>query len=140
VGILADSLERTVRAPAQREALQRGDLCLATQNRPNAGFHVGAAMGRNRLIYTLADFALVVASDFEKGGTWAGATEALKAGWLPVFILEHSEMAEGNRQLLQKGGIRFPYPFPGHYSTLPAWLEEQAKENSKSKPNQLSLF
>ena len=81
VGILADSLERTIRASDFRRALERGDLCLATPYSPNAGFSVGAAMGRNRLIYSLADYAIVVASDVEKGGTWAGATEALK-GWL----------------------------------------------------------
>lgn len=140
VGLLADSLERAIRTPAQREALQHGDLCLATPYHPNAGFSVGAAMGRNRLIYALADYALVVASDAEKGGTWAGSTEALKAGWLPVFILEHPEMPEGNRLLLQKGGLPFPYPFPEHYSNLPGWLEEQAFKHSKPKPYQLGLF
>jgi predicted Rossmann fold nucleotide-binding protein DprA/Smf involved in DNA uptake len=140
VGLLADSLERAVRVPVQRQALQRGDLCLATPYHPNAGFSVGAAMGRNRLIYALADYALVVASDAEKGGTWAGATEALKAGWLPVFILEHALMPEGNRLLLQKGGLQFPYPFPHHYSKLPAWLEESARQNIKPKPHQLGLF
>lgn len=29
-----------------------------------------------------------VASDAETGDTWAGATEALKNSWLPVFVLE----------------------------------------------------
>ena len=46
-------------------------------------------MGRNRLIYTLADYAIIVASDAETGGTWAGATETLKNGWVPIFVLEH---------------------------------------------------
>jgi hypothetical protein len=35
-------------------------------------------MQRNKLIYALADAALVVNSDFEKGGTWAGAIEQLE--------------------------------------------------------------
>jgi len=71
------------------------------------------------LIYTLADCALVVASDAEKGGTWAGASEALKAGWLPVFVLEHPAMPQGNRLLIQKGGLPFPHPFPEHFTRLP---------------------
>ena len=83
VSVLADSLERA--AKSRKEALSRGDLCLVTPYSPNAGFSVGAAMGRNRLIYTLSDYAIVVASDAETGGTWAGATEALKNGWLPVL-------------------------------------------------------
>jgi len=138
VGILADSLEKTIRNPEVCSALGRGDLCLATPYSPNAGFSVGAAMGRNRLIYCLADYAIVVVSDAEKGGTWAGATEALKAGWIPVFILEHALMPEGNRLLLQKGGVAFPHPFPEHYSKLSEWL----KENSlppKPQATQLGL-
>lgn len=139
VGILADSLERAIRAPETRAALMRGDLCLVTPYAPNAGFSVGAAMGRNKLIYALADYAVVAASGVEKGGTWAGATEALKAEWVPVFILEYSDMPEGNRALMKKGGIGLPYPFPIGFAKFPDWLSAQAVQN-KSKPTQLGLF
>ncbi len=139
VGVLADSLEQAVRESGIRNALTRGDLCLATPYSPNAGFSVGAAMGRNRLIYCLADYAIVVASDAEKGGTWAGATEALKAGWLPVFVLDHPAMPEGNRHLLQMGGVPFPHPFPRHYSKLPEWLLENSAP-PKQQVTQLGLF
>lgn len=106
---------------------------------PNAGFTVGAAMGRNRLIYCLADYAIVVASEAEKGGTWAGATEALKAGWLPIYVLQHPKMPDGNRQLLQRGAQPFPHPFPEHYSKLPQWLEANSPA-PKTSPSQLGLF
>jgi predicted Rossmann fold nucleotide-binding protein DprA/Smf involved in DNA uptake len=139
VGILADSLEKAIRLPEQRAALRAGNLCLVTPYSPHAGFSVGAAMGRNRLIYCLADYALVVASDAETGGTWAGASEALKHGWLPVFVLDHPQMPEGNRLLLQKGGLPFPHPFPEHYSQLLEWLKAQAAQ-IKPKPQQLGLF
>ncbi|NMD31421.1 MAG: DNA-processing protein DprA, partial [Chloroflexi bacterium] len=86
VGILADSLEKTIRNPENRAAIGRGDLCLVTPYSPGAPFSVGTAMGRNKLIYTLADYAIIVASDAEKGGTWAGATEALRAKWIPIFV------------------------------------------------------
>ena len=137
VGVLADSLEKAVRA--RQDALRRGDLCLVTPYSPNAGFSVGAAMGRNRLIYTLADYAIVVASDAETGGTWAGATETLKNGWLPVFVLEHDAMPEGNKLLLQKGALPFPHPFKEAPVKLPGWLEEKASSLS-SQPSQPSLF
>lgn len=139
VGILAESLERAIRNPEARAALMRGDLCLATPYAPNAGFSVGAAMGRNKLIYALADYAVVAASDVEKGGTWAGATEALKAEWVPVFILDYPDMPEGNRALLKKGGIPLPYPFPIDFAEFPNWLSAQAGQ-TKPKPTQLGLF
>lgn len=98
MGVLADSLEQALRRWSS--ALQRGDLCLLTPYGPNAGFSTGAAMGRNRLIYCLANYAIVVASDAETGGTWAGATEALKHGWVPVFVLTHDHMPAGNARLV----------------------------------------
>jgi len=139
VGILADSLERAIRVSEAREALSRGDLCLVTAQSPSAGFSVGAAMGRNRLIYTLADYAVVVASDAETGGTWAGATEAIRNEWLPVFVLKHPHMPEGNRLLLERGALPLPHPFPEPPSKLPAWLQAQAAQN-KPKPSQLNFL
>ena len=137
VGVLADSLERAVKK--HRDALIRGDLCLVTPYNPNAGFSVGAAMGRNRLIYCLADYAIVVASDAETGGTWAGATETLKNGWVPVFVLEHEQMPEGNKLLLQKGVLPFPHPFNLPPVKLPEWMKEQAASLPR-QPNQPGLF
>ena len=126
VGVLADSLEQAIRVPETRAAITRGDLALLTPYAPNAGFSIGAAMGRNRLIYALADYAIVVASDAGKGGTWAGATEALKAGWVPVFVLDGPDVPDGNRQLLQKGGQSLPERLLSPELDLPAWLKEHA--------------
>lgn len=123
VGVLADSLERAVRVPANRQAIADDRLTLLTPYSPNAPFNVGAAMGRNRLIYTLADYGLVVASDAETGGTWAGATEALKAGWVPVFVCDGEGFPKGNAMLVRRGGVPFPYPFEGKLTTLGDWFE-----------------
>jgi len=137
VGVLADSLEKQVKS--RKEALSRGDLCLVTPYGPNAGFSVGAAMGRNRLIYCLADYAIIVASDAETGGTWAGATETLKNKWIPVFVLEHNQMPDGNKLLLQKGALAFPHPFKEKPVKLPEWLKEKTA-SLPDQPSQPSLF
>lgn len=139
VSVLAHSLEQTIKDSTAKKAIERGDLCLVTPYTPDAGFSVGTAMGRNRLIYCLADYAIVVASDAEKGGTWAGATETLKAGWVPVFILDHPEMPDGNRLLMQKGGVPFPHPFPEHFSHLEKWLKAKSQPASP-KSQQLGLL
>jgi predicted Rossmann fold nucleotide-binding protein DprA/Smf involved in DNA uptake len=98
-------------------------------------------MGRNRLIYTLADYAIVVALDAETGGTWAGATETLKNNWVPVFVLEHEQMPEGNKLLLQRGALGFPHPFKEPPIKLSEWMKEKAATRSvPQKPNQPSLF
>ena len=136
VGLLADSLERTIRGADLRAALENGNLTLLTPYSPKAPFSVGAAMGRNRLIYALADYAVVVACEAEKGGTWSGAVEALKHHWTPLFACAGDDFPEGNRRLQQKGAVALPMPFPQPASVLPGWLAE----NAASKPSQGELF
>jgi DNA processing protein len=137
VGVLAENLEKAARN--RKDAFQSGDLCLVTPYSPNAEFSIGAAMGRNRLIYCLSDYAIVVASDAETGGTWAGATEVIKNGWVPVFVLEHAKMPDGNKLLLQKGGIPFPHPFNNSPLSLAEWLSQKSSSRVVP-PNQMELF
>ena len=79
IGVLADSLERRARSVALRNLVQDERVVLLSPNGSDVPFSVGLAMGRNRLIYCLADLAVVVSASEGEGGTWAGATEALKA-------------------------------------------------------------
>jgi predicted Rossmann fold nucleotide-binding protein DprA/Smf involved in DNA uptake len=60
-------------------------------------------MGRNKLIYALSRLTFVVASDKDKGGTWAGATEALDRGYAPVAVWASEGASEGNAALLKRG-------------------------------------
>ena len=128
-GLLADSLEKAVRASDIRTAIEESHLVLATPYSPQASFNVGTAMARNKLIYALSDFALVIASDAEKGGTWAGAEEALAAGWVPVFVVDGPDITEGNRLLLKRGAIPFPESFDLTFS-LTDWLESKVTKSS----------
>ena len=100
----ADEIERAVRRPDFRPYLADGELTLIAVKHPAAGFSVGDAMGRNRLIYALAEAGVVVASG-ESGGTRAGALENLKAGWVPLFVRDDSDAPDGNRELLDAGGL-----------------------------------
>jgi DNA processing protein len=104
IGIVAEALERAARRPDFRTHLADGELTLIAAKHPAAGFSVGDAMGRNRLIYALAEAAVVVASG-ESGGTRAGALENLKAGWVPLFVRDDSLAPDGNRELLDAGGL-----------------------------------
>jgi predicted Rossmann fold nucleotide-binding protein DprA/Smf involved in DNA uptake len=53
-----------------REVLLESRLVLISPYDPKSGFNVGHAMQRNKLIYALADAALVVNADEGTGGTW----------------------------------------------------------------------
>src|SRR5206468_3924758 len=111
VGVVSDSLERGALARDNREPLVNKKLVLISPYDPAAGFNVGHAMQRNKAIYALADAALVVTSDFEKGGTWAGAIEQLeKLRFVPVFVRNGAKAGKGNSPLLQHGAIPWPDP------------------------------
>lgn len=126
IGVLADSLERTVRQPELRQLLLDGQLALVTPYVPTAGFSIGAAMGRNKVIYGLADYAVVVSSEHETGGTWAGAIEALKSHSCPVFVRDGAQAPLGNRELLRRGGVALKAGDLGNIQNLADWLRQNA--------------
>ncbi len=110
-GILADSLERTAMNREHRNLLIEGQLVLISPYDPSAGFNVGHAMQRNKLIYAFSDAALVVSADYEKGGTWAGAVEQLeKLRLVPVYVRTPGEGSRGLEALRKKGALSWPDP------------------------------
>ncbi|MBG1262714.1 DNA-processing protein DprA [Nostoc commune] len=109
VGVLADSLTKAAVNSKYRSSIQEGRLSLVSSYDPETGFNTGNAMGRNKYIYALADYALVVSSSFGKGGTWAGAVEALsRLQDIPVFVRLDGAVSEGNQQLYNQGAKAFP--------------------------------
>jgi predicted Rossmann fold nucleotide-binding protein DprA/Smf involved in DNA uptake len=105
IGFVADSLLKISVNSKYRQGLKEKRLVLVTANDPKTPFNVGNAMGRNKFVYCLSDWALVIASSFNEGGTWAGATEDLKNKWVPLFVREDVDVPEGNYRLIERGGI-----------------------------------
>ena len=108
IGVLADSLFGAASTSKYRDYLLSESLVLVTPHNPESGFDVGKAMSRNKYIYCLSDAAVVVRSDAGKGGTWRGATECLKAGWVPVWVKKIADAESGNAELEQLGGVWLP--------------------------------
>ncbi len=110
-GVLSDSLERAAMNREHRDLLMDGRLVLTSPWDPMAGFNVGNAMQRNKVIYALSDAALVVSSDLEKGGTWAGAVEQLeKLRLVPVYVRSNGTAGGALEALRRKGAIPWPEP------------------------------
>ena len=133
IGALADSLEATVRKEDVRELLLDERLVLLTPYAPTAGFTVGGAMGRNKLIYGLAEFGVVVSSDFQTGGTWSGAVEALKSGWCPVFVRMGETVPKGNRELLNLGAAELNEGELDDIEHLADWMRAHTKQKTVEK-------
>lgn len=105
VGILAESLLRKLKRPDVRRAVYEGTTVMCTPYSPDAPFSAGNAMGRNKLIYAQAELTVVIASDDCAGGTWSGATGALKHGYGSVAVWRGDGEGPGNGSLQQQGAI-----------------------------------
>lgn len=101
VGILSGDLLKFSTSGKWRSHIRAGNLALLSVNEPEARFTPVAAMNRNKFIYLLSEACVVVRSD-EKGGTWSGATEDLKKGWVPLLVSAHkTPNYAGNSQLIE---------------------------------------
>lgn len=106
VSFIADSLMSKIKKQDVLSKIMQGKLLLISDIKPDAGFSAARAMNRNKYIYASAYGAFVVASDYNKGGTWSGATETIRNHWTKVMVWDHKQY-EGNLKLIEKGGI--PY-------------------------------
>ena len=139
IGVLADRLERASLERSNRDRLLAQQLVLISPYDPMAGFNVGNAMSRNKLIYALADAALVVNSDLGKGGTWAGAVEQLeKLRLVPVFVRTGDPASAGLEGLEKKGAL--PWPDPEDADAFQKLAEAGMEtDGEKSESTQLSF-
>ena len=112
--------------------VQQGKLLLLSVVKPDAGFNTGVAMMRNRYIYAQSEATVVVKSDYNKGGTWSGATENLKNHWALTLCRNHLSYP-GNKALIEKGAIPVDDDWDGN---IHAFTVKESPESVQ----QLSLF
>lgn len=126
VEYLADSLQKCIRSRACIQAIQEGRLVMLSAAVPEAGFHVGMAMQRNKYIYGQSQATVVIKSDYNKGGTWTGATEALRKQYAPV-LCRYMERQQGNRELIRLGAIPITEDWDGNVEVdhMPTDVGEQ---------------
>ena len=139
VGVLADKLERAAMDRGNRDVLMDDRLVLISACDPRAGFNAGNSMQRNKLVYALADAGLVVESDYNKGGTWAGAVEQLnKLRHVPLYTRADGEIGKGLKALQQKGA--YQWPAPRTPDELRAVLFDKPADAHSEAPKQTSLI
>ncbi len=138
IGVLADGLLQASVSGKFRNAIMDKRLVLVSPFNPEARFNVGNAMSRNKYIYSLSKYALIISSEIEKGGTWAGATEELKRqDGIRLFVRTEGSAPKGNHELLKLGALSFPER-PWKDSLLGDL--EVFQKSSVSSPKQTSIF
>ena len=135
-GLLADSLTRTIKQTDVRNFIADARLVLLTPYRPDNAFSIGGATGRNKVIYGASDYAVIVSSEYEKGGTWAGAIEALRVVWCPLFVRSDKNSGPGNQELIARGARPISEADLEEMDDVMSWM----RENSDSQPRQAELL
>ncbi|MCY4370289.1 MAG: DNA-processing protein DprA [bacterium] len=136
IGSPAHSLSRTLRSPGVRRAVYEGRTVICTPYAPDSGFSVGKAMGRNKLIYALSDVTVAVAADKGSGGTWSGATEAMKGRYCRVAVWRGNGEGPGNEALADMGATPIT-----DVSQLRGILDSPRSESEESpQAEQVALF
>lgn len=90
---LADSMLKKMNKSAIIKAIRESRMLLLSVTKPDAPFNVGVAMMRNRYIYAQSSGTVVIRSEYNKGGTWAGAIENLKYGLCKEFCRDKKNIS-----------------------------------------------
>ncbi|WP_026777772.1 DNA-processing protein DprA [Polaribacter sp. Hel_I_88] len=109
LGILADSLLKKSSSKIYRESIVDNRLVLISPYNPEAGFNVGNAMGRNKLIYCTSNATIVIKAE-TKGGTWEGAKENIKNKWVQLWVVNSQDKKQnkGNEAVVKLGSQWLP--------------------------------
>lgn len=103
IGVPTEGVRVVARSTEIRSRVHAGELCLVSPYGPGARFSTGNAMGRNKVVYALAERTLVVCSDQGKGGTWEGAREAMRRSFGHVMVWAGDGDGPGNAALARQG-------------------------------------
>lgn len=99
---ISDSLNKKIKKKDVITAIRNKQLLILSMSKPDAPFNTGMAMNRNKYIYAQSNATVVVRSDYNKGGTWTGANEAIKKEYCKVLCWKNLEY-KGNQVLIENG-------------------------------------
>ena len=130
ISVVSEGLEGTIKKRNMRKAILSGHLLMLSSVAPRMRFTAHNAMARNKYVYTLSHYSVVVASAL-KGGTWSGAVENLRHHWIPLFVRDTERLPEGNQPLILQGGIPFPEgELDARTMQLSEWFRSHEKERN----------
>lgn len=107
LAVLAEGVRRAIRRRGLRQIIADEQGAILSAVHPDAGFSVGAAMGRNKLVYAASELTVVAAVEEGQGGTWSGADEALRRGFGRVAVMKG---AGAEAALIERGAFSIESP------------------------------
>lgn len=122
-----------------RNGIINGNCIILSAVHPEERFFVYNAMDRNKYIYAASEYALVVSSDYQKGGTWSGAIENYKKDWSKILVRKDADIPIGNQKLLEMDGIIPIEDLPNNFS-IEQYVSSFKSKIKKIQTQQMKLF
>ena len=110
---VSDSMIKRICEPMVRKAIMAGDSLWLSIVNPKEKFKSYNAMARNKIIYAVSDYAMVVTCEYHtsvkngkevinnnKGGTWVGAHECADKELSRLMVRSSPNAPKGNNELL----------------------------------------
>lgn len=119
----------------------RGKVTRLSLCEPSVGFTAAQAMERNGLIYAASPLSFVVAARYQEGGTWRGASDAIRRRLTRLSTVAAPTASEKGQQALVHLGMHVG-PYTGRdrdgFEVLCLYLDQQLARHDES--DQASLF
>ncbi len=103
VTFVSDSMTKYSKANA--EYILYDKMLVLSAVHPEMTFRGYNALERNRYIYASSDYAVVVSSGDEKGGSYQGAATCLKQNLTQLYVKDDGYAPPGNKKLIALGGL-----------------------------------
>ena len=143
IEFLAVGLAARIRDPATLNYIYNGQSLLYCAMSPYAkvtrSSFIASALERNKFIYAQSSGTVVVKSGLEKGGAWAGATDALKNNWCKVYVWDQKSYP-GNQALIERGGIGLDDNGGISVDNSVIMAKESGDASENAKYEQITLF
>lgn len=131
LAILANGLEQVIQRREVREYILGNKLLLLTPFHPKVPFRVYNAMERNKFVYAMSDYSVVISAVEKKGGSWAGATENLKENWVPLFVRIEESCPSGNSALVNQGATPIDLDVLSTTKNLSEWFKQKSDQTDQ---------
>lgn len=111
---VSNSLLKKITEPTVRNEIMNGNTVFMSLVNPKARFTGYNAMARNKIIYAIADYSIVITCDYQtiqshgtetidnnRGGTWVGAHECVNKKLSRLMVRKSSTALRGNQELIK---------------------------------------
>ncbi len=141
--VIPSSLSRATGSRIYKEYLENEGFLLVSPFHPESGFDEMNLLSRNKYVFAMAQYTLVINTEKEKGDCLNICKENLNNNRFPMFVHRGDNTPEGNETLLESGAIPFDpgiFDPPGEFAAkMEDKIRDYERKSEERKPEKQKL-